>query len=382
MKATKPLNIVFDANPLLLNKSGVGYYTNELIQALSHSGDNEVELVGYFFNFLNRKNIRNLPQATNIRYVQTRLFPGKVLNILRRIGLQFPIEILTKQKADIALFPNFVSLPSITNTSKVAVIHDLCFVDCPEYVADKNRAFLQRWVPKSVKSVDLVVTISEFTKERIKEMYGVDDSKVYITPIHPIEKVNPDFTILERHNLAEDYLLFVGTIEPRKNIINLVNSYALLPDSIKAKTPLVLVGGKGWHDEETLERIKELQVEGLSIILTNYVTDAEKAALYEKAKLCVQPSHYEGFGMPVLEAMSYGKPVACSDIEVLHEVAGDDAVYFDKDNPESIAKTLEDFITNDTKLKEYGKRGAKRLENFPTWDVIAKDLYQEFLKLR
>lgn len=382
LKATKPLKIIFDANPLLLSKSGVGYYTQELVQALSRLGHNKVLLVGYFFNFLGRKHLTNLPESTNIKYAQTRVSPGKILTVLRRLGLQLPLEALTKQKADIALFTNFVSLPTLTNTARVIAIYDLCFIDCPEYVSIKNRQFLQKWVPKSLGKADLIITISAFTKERIKQTYGLQDSKIHITPIPPAVKVKPDFSILEKHNISEGYILFVGTIEPRKNIIGLVNGYALLPEATRNKTPLVLAGGKGWHDEETLSRIKELQTSGLNIILTGYVSDAEKSALYGAATLCVQPSHYEGFGMPVLEAMSFGKPVTCSDIEVLREVAGDAAMYFDKDNPVKIAETIGLLLSSPDKLSDYAKRGVKRVATFPTWDEVAKDLYKTLNGLR
>lgn len=377
----KRKKIIFDANPLVLWKSGIGYYTQGLMQAMADAEPDTCDIKGHYFNFLGRKHPVNLPSAPNLRYIQSRLVPGKVLSICRKLGFQPFFEFFTKQTADIAIYPNYVALPSITKCKKVVMVHDLSFIDCPEYVSEKNRAFLHKWVPGSIEQADLVVTISSFTKERIMQTFSVSGNKIYITPIPPVAQAEPDTAIIQKHSIENGYILFMGTIEPRKNIAGLLEAYTLLPASMKDKFPLVLAGGKGWNDENILKRIEQLQSNGLKIVQTGYVTDSERSALYQKATLFVLPSYYEGFGMPVLEAMKHGKPVACSDIPVLHEVAGDSAVYFDQNNPQSIAETLSVILDSAEQIKEYSRKATEHVKDFPTWHDVAVGLYDAINKL-
>jgi glycosyltransferase involved in cell wall biosynthesis len=376
-----PLKIMFDANPLVTNKSGVGYYTDQLIRSLASFGSDEVELVGYYFNFGGRKRITNLPKGTNIHYKEIRFMPGKILNICRYLGFQFPLQLLIRGKADVVLSTNFV--PSLVkhNSKQVVAIHDLAYIDYPDFVSAKNGSFLRTQVPKTLKHTDLVVTISSFTKERLIDVYKINEGEIYITPIPPASHVKSDKSILKRLELGNGYLLFVGTIEPRKNIIGFVEAYALLDKRIQDNFPLVLTGGKGWNDDQTLERIEALRAHGLQIIQTGYVSDAEKAALYENATMCVQPSHYEGLGMPILEAMSYNKPVACSDIDVFHELAANAAIYFDKDDPASIANALTKVIGNTKMRNHLIELGKQRLADYPNWEQVALGLLTRIQQL-
>jgi glycosyltransferase involved in cell wall biosynthesis len=374
------MRIIFDANPLTLNKSGVGHYTHELIQSLADSHP-DASFVGYYFNFGGLKQITGLPEAPNIQYHELRLIPGKVLGVSRRLGFQFPLQIFVREPADIVLSTNFVPTLKKRKAKRVTAVHDLAFIDCPQFVAERNLSFLQKWAPKAIKHADLILTISEFTKSRLMDMCKVPADKIHITPIPPASHPKSDPAILTKLDIGDGYLLFVGTIEPRKNIGNLVEAFALLPEELHHTYPLVLTGGKGWRDEAILARIEELQKQGLKIILTGYVTDAERAALYENATACVLPSHYEGFGMPVLEAMSYGKPVACSDIDVLHEVAQDAAVYFDKDKPQVIADCLQKLLDDPSELKTLSNRAKSRVAAYPTWKNVADSLYERLIRL-
>lgn len=371
----KPLEVVFDANPLVKgNKSGIGYFAERLITALSESFPNELRLHGYYFNFGKKYGDENLPKAKNLEYTSLDFLPERVVNVSKRAGINIPLNYIYRGPVDIALFPNFVSLPTKKKTYTVVVVHDLAFVDRPEFVSTRNGIFLRKVVPQSIKKADLVVTISEFTKRRIHEVYKTPLEKIYVMYIPPVQKVTQDKRILKRYGLNK-YLLFVGTIEPRKNIETLLREYSRLEDSITQNVPLVLAGNKGWKDSEIILLIDELRAKGKDVILTGYISDAEKSALYSNATIVIQPSHYEGFGMPVLEAMNYGRPVVCSDIEVLHEVAAESARYFDKEIPGSLADLLTELLKSEPKLKELSKRSQKRVTEFPTWQSIAKDFY-------
>jgi glycosyltransferase involved in cell wall biosynthesis len=361
------LKILFDAGPLVNgHKSGVGYYTYQIIEALATNYPDEIELVGHYFNFLGRKR-PELPQAKNIRYKTSRLIPGKILSITRRLGFQLPFDLFIRSRGDIALFTNFVSLPTILPIKKAIVIHDLCFEDYPQYLQPANRNFLKRFVPTSVKTADLIITISQSTKSAILKHYHAKASKFIITPIPPgqpsLKTASPEI------NLPSKYILFMSTLEPRKNYINLARAYSLLPEKLKKEYGLVLAGARGWQVDESLEEIKFLQEQGNNIVLTGYVSEPDRAYLYKHAELLAMPSHYEGFGMPLLEAMSYGVPVAASDIAVFHEVAAEAAAYFDKDDPKDIAKVVGELLSSSATRQKLIARGHERLEEYDWQDV-------------
>jgi glycosyltransferase involved in cell wall biosynthesis len=172
---------------------------------------------------------------------------------------------------------------------------------------------------------------------------------------------------LKKMGIQGKYILFVGSIEPRKNIQNLVEAYTKLPMFIKDTYSLVLAGGKGWKDEQILASIKDAQNNGNKIIQTGYITEAEKDALYKDASLFVLPSHYEGFGMPIYEAMQYKIPIVASNIPVFNEIAGDSITYFDKDSVGDIANVMEKIISS----KSLQKNRLELMKNdFPSFRGI------------
>lgn len=374
-----PKRILFDATPMVNgNKSGVGYYTFNLIKALADEYPYDVQLVGHYFNFLGRRGDVNLPEAPNISYVQSRLVPGKVLSITRKLGFQPPLELFFKRRGDIALFTNFVSLPSVTDIPCAVAVHDLAFIDMPEYVAEKNRQFLQRFVPRSIRHAKFTITISNATKGGIESRFGINASDILVTPIPPGKKL-----VTQQWPVSvpakQSYVLFVSTLEPRKNVSGLVLAYEKLAEDIRRKYALVLAGGDGWYMDETMSYIRKLQRQGLNIITTGYVSDLERAALYENASLFVMPSHYEGFGMPLLEAMDYGVPVLASDIPVFHEVAGDAARYFDKDNPAKISESIASLLKDSAACDQLVATGNKRLQDY-SWPEIARSFFDRISK--
>lgn len=366
-------SIFFDANPLLNNKSGVGHFTERLVSTLSSAYPDELELNGHYFNFLNQHkfSLLNMP---NVSFSHTSLIPQRAVNLLRRAGIFLPLWLFYRKPVDIAIFPNYVVMPTGKKIFSAVVIHDLCFVDHPEYVSTRNCDFLQKVVPRSVKQVDLVVAVSEFTKKRIQDVYKIPADKIYVMYNPPTEHAVPNHDIITRYGL-KDYLLFVSTLEPRKNVGTLLSAYSKLSTKIQKEYPLVLVGGKGWKDEAIVSQMGQLQAKGHNIIWTGYVTDAERGALYKNSTLCVLPSHYEGFGMPILEAMSYGKPVVCSDIEVFHEVGTDAPAFFNKDRPNELAELLTKLLGDQKELEELAAKSKAHFAAYPTWQQIATDFY-------
>ena len=376
------IKVLFDANPLVNGPmSGVGYYTQGLIRSLAETFPEDLELVGHYFNFFGRKaNLDTLPQAPNISYLESKLLPGKVISICRRLGFQPPIELFVRKKFDVILYPNFVGLPSIYKAPSAVVIHDLCYHDMPEFVHEKNRSFLARFVPKSIKHSALIICVSEFTKNRVQEIYDTADKEIIVTHNPPMSPTPGNKDTLKTLGIEKKYLLYIGTLEPRKNIRGLADAYTKLPRSTRNEYSLVLAGGKGWYIEDDIDYITGLRSQGYDILLTGYVSGNQRAALYANADLFVLASCYEGFGMPILEAMTYSCPCALSDIEVFHEVAGDSAEYFNPEDLNSIATALVDVLEDETKKKALKAAGQKRLELY-NWEAVARKVQESISRL-
>lgn len=336
------IKLLIDANPLVGNKSGVGHFTERLIDSLASNPGENLSIYAYYFNFLGLKKVVGLPQADKIQYIEVTFLPSKLLSILHRFDLQLPLELfLGFRKYDFMIFPNFVAIPSLRKTPYALAVHDMSFEDCPEYLSDSNRSYLHRFVRKSVRKSSLIITISNFTKQRIAEFYKSEKlSDIIVMPV-PYEKTNmheqTKTTVI--NTIKKPFILYVGTIEPRKNIERLVKGFAAAPLEIRQKYDLVLAGNMGWKTESIKEAIDQVKND-ITIIQTGYISDADRNILYERASLVCLLSHYEGFGMPILEAMSYKQKLLLSDIPVFKEIAGPKAFYCDKDNVKDIANSI------------------------------------------
>jgi O-antigen biosynthesis alpha-1,3-mannosyltransferase len=360
-------------------KTGVGYYISHLASSLQHNYRQELDLTGYYFNFLSR-NKNDLDQYKTLKFHKISLIPGKILSVCRSLGFQPYLEIFVRQKSDAVIFTNFVSLPQLQKTKTALIVYDLSFLDVPQYSQEKNLAYLRRFCGPSIKRADVIITISEFTKKRIEHYFPDLNSKIVVTPIPPAADISITSTGLSPRLItsgvaAGKYILYLGTVEPRKNIQNLVLAYQQLEPAIQKKHPLVIAGGKGWKDGNIWSAINTARSKGANIVMTGYITDDEKSALYSNAACFVLPSHYEGFGMPLLEAMQYGIPTAASDIEVFHELADDATLYFDKDNPQDIAQKLLRLLSDKKLCHLLSKKGQSRVESF-SWQANAEAVYE------
>ena len=376
--------ILFDASPMVdSRKTGVGYYVDHLIKSIGHEFGARIKLTGYYFDFLGL-NHKNPVKINGVSFKKIRFVPGKLLSLCRKLGFQPYLELFIFKKHGTTIFTNYVSLPSLRKNNSSVIIYDLSFLDCPEYIQDSNLRFLKKFCPPSIQNSKFIITISEFTKSRIQHHYPNLSAPILVTPIPPrddhksIKRSLPKS--MESLGIKKDsYILFVGTLEPRKNIDTLVDAYVSLNENIQNNQSLVLAGGEGWKIDETLKRIDDLKSRGFKIITTGYVTDEELESLYSNATIFVLPSHYEGFGMPILEAMQYKLPVILSDIPVFREVAGDSALYFDKDSSKELASCINSVFT-DSIIKDGIVNNSKVLLKKYSWQENAKIVYKELEK--
>lgn len=378
------LKILFEAGPMLdAQKTGVGYYVDGMVHSLADCYGKQVDLKGYYFNFL-RRNPGKVRTDKNISYSEIRFTPGKLLSLCRRLHFQPYLEIFIRDQADVVWFTNYVALPMLKKQRNIVTIYDTSFLDVPDFTQEINLAYLKRFCPPSIEHADLIITISEFTKSRLQAHFPGLKAPIVVTPIppQPIPEISTTFSshLSSLGIQPKRYLLYLGTIEPRKNLVSLIEAYHQLDVSLKNQYSLVLAGGKGWKDESILEAASNFKAQGDNIVLTGYISDLEKHSLYANASCFVLPSHYEGFGMPILEALQYGVPTVVSDLPVFHEVAKAGVLYFDKDSIQSITTNLQDILTNEDLQKDLIKEGYAQLASY-SWKLNADNVYKELNNL-
>jgi alpha-1,3-rhamnosyl/mannosyltransferase len=380
MKNTKAPTILFDANPLMVARTGVGYYIAQMVEQLARNHP-ETTFVGYYYNFLGRKAAPTHPRATNIHSRPIYHFPGPVINLLRRFGVEVPIELLVFKRSDFIWYPNYLTQPSLFKTPCAATIHDLTFVDLPDYVARKNLEDLTRFVPRQLKRQSFVTTVSEFTKQRLHEEFQVPPADVLVTPIAPppvpVENSN-ELQLLRDLGISGKYILTLGTVEPRKNLPNMFDAYLQLPEELQREYTFVVAGKIGWNCDVEVDRLTEMKAGGKNVIHLGYVSDEQRNALYRHATLFTTASFYEGFGMPALEAMGYRIPCAISDIAVFREVASGAALYFNQDDASAIASAWQQLLTDPTLRQQLAEKGKQRADSY-NWQRIANHLYGRIL---
>jgi alpha-1,3-rhamnosyl/mannosyltransferase len=276
------------------------------------------------------------------------------------------------------IFPRFVSMPLLFSKS-ANVIYDLSYELHREFSDEGNAIFLSKMVQKTLLKSKKVITISENSKKEIEEYYklpakdvvvatpATDSSVFYRRSQKEIESVK------QKYGVKGDYILALSNLEPRKNLDALVDAYCKLPKSITDKTALFLVGVSGWKTDVLFEKIVNRVQEGYNIVRpSSYVIDADKAAIISGAKMLVYPSHYEGFGMPPLEALACGVPVITANNSSLPEVVGKEAKLVDSHNVDELLAAITKYLKNiDQVTSKVRLSGPTQAEQF-SWKKSAE----------
>lgn len=274
-------------------------------------------------------------------------------------------------------------LPCLRTMPTVLTVHDLIFERFPQYHKFKNYAYLRLAMPLYCRRATAIIAVSEATKKDLMALYGVPEAKITAIP----EAADPRFAptepdlirrTCEQYGLPERYILAVGTIEPRKNLTRLADACGPLFAEGLADA-LVLVGSKGWLTEGFFQHIEQLPWRD-RIIRPGFVADAYLPAVYAGACVTVQPSLYEGFGLPLLEAMACGCPTCASNVSSLPEVGGDASLYFDPERTDDISQCLRRVLTEPALAEELTARGLARAASF-SWERIARETLALYTKL-
>ncbi|MBQ8297142.1 MAG: glycosyltransferase family 4 protein, partial [Ruminococcus sp.] len=265
-------------------------------------------------------------------------------------------------------------------------VHDMVYKAFPETVRARTKYMLDTGLKRSMKRADLIVTDSEFSKSEILKYFPQHEKKLRVVPcgvdlnkFRPCENPERIPEVKKSLEIEGEYFLYLGTIEPRKNLERLIEAYHIFSQREKDAPKLVLAGGKGWLYDSIFAKVKELKLDD-KVIFTKYVPSEDMNPLMCGAVAFVFPSIYEGFGMPPLEAMACGVPVLSSDAASLPEVTGDCAVICDPYSPESIAEGLMKLYSDDNLRKQLSERGLERAKGF-TWEASAEILYNVYREL-
>ena len=374
------MSVYVDAENLVIDHfSGIGHYTADLLKALDELiADEEgakMSLLAYF------RNIGRLHQYgfRNSRFIRFP-FPLRVNNKLKIEGLQPPIDLMYGKQ--IYLYPNYSSWPMMFSKS-IPFIYDLSFIYHPEFVAGPNQKFLVEQVVKSVKRASKILTISKNSKKEIVEHFKVDPDKVFIcypgVDTREFYRRSKDeiARVKAKYAIFDDYVLFLGNLEPRKNLKGLLEAYAQLSPSVRKQYVLLLVGAKGWNDDEIHRLILKLRLEGNKIIQpVDYVVDEDRPALYSGASAFAYPSHYEGFGIPPIEAMACGTPVVSADNSSLPEAVGDAAIKVSSKDSAALANGLQRILTDRKLADKLVQKGYDQADKF-TYKKSAEVLMEQ-----
>lgn len=363
-------------NAVTLEKQGgIGTYIINLIKHLE-----KIDRINEYILYSNPITAdRYTPKEEN--------FFVKSVNELYRIPgflylVYFSIE-LKRRKIELFHGPCFL-LPPVKVCKYIVTIHDLTFKVYPQMMKGLDSLYYNLFVPLSAKNADVIIADSFNTKKDIIKYLGIDEKKIEVVypgvdeRFSPIQNISQLDNFQRRYNLPANFILTVSTLEPRKNIIRLVNAYHKLKTSLDHK--LVIAGAKGWKYSSVFERVKELNLQN-SVIFTNYIPDEELPLLYNLADMFVFPSLYEGFGLPVLEAMACGTPVITSNVASLPEVIGEAGLLINPLNENELVNAIYQVLSDKKLSTQLAQKGIKQAKLF-SWEKSAleiKKIYERIL---
>jgi glycosyltransferase involved in cell wall biosynthesis len=289
---------------------------------------------------------------------------------------------LKKIKADVFVSPDgYCSLT--TKTPQCLVVHDLGFLHHPEAYKKSHVNFLKRNTPKYLNKAKSIVTVSQFSKDDILKHYKIEAAKIDVVYngvkdiFHPLSFDEKD-AVKEKYTEGREYFLYLGAIQPRKNLINLLKAFSIFKKRLQSSMKLVIAGRLAWKNEEFLQLIQTYKYRS-DVILTGYIQEEELPSLIGAAYALVYPSFFEGFGVPVVEAMKCEVPVLTSEKTSMQEVAGEAGLYFNPNDHTDIADKMM-LVYKDENLRKQLIEKGKLIAGRYNWKTSAELFWQSILK--
>lgn len=362
------MRIAIDAIPLVNAKTGIGHYTDALAEWLARNNPkHQYELTSPFdFEFDARNGGR--PENLSKRFLPVR-------SIFRKwwlIGLPAMLQI---SPVDLFHGTNY-SVPVFAPCPTVVTIHDMSLFAQAQTHESQNVVRGKRRIPIMARRASKIIAPSEATKREIVRYLGTPAEKIVVIYEAARDNMKPvPFpgcqSVLEKHQLKRPYLLYVGTIEPRKNLLTLIRAYQEVLKASSSRPQLVICGGRGWLDSEVFALVEELRLQEM-IRFTGYVDDKDLPALYSAAEVFVYPSLYEGFGLPPLEAMACGTPVIVSNSSSLPEVVANAGLTHEPYDHQALAASIIKLLTDAAMRGHFQSAGLKQASHF-SWERAAHE---------
>jgi glycosyltransferase involved in cell wall biosynthesis len=366
-----PLRVALNATPLLAPLTGIGNYILHLGQALAATGD--VDLTTFRgYSWRKGAPIAEPDVERPVWNLVKPFVPWK--RELRQSSQRFAFEQgIRRYGIELYHEPNYVPIP--TDVPFVTTIHDLSWLRYPETHPIDRVRWLEKGFPRTIEQARAILVDSEFVRNEVLATYSISPERVHAVHLGAGDEFRPRTSaetgaVLRLLGLTHGtYLLAVGTIEPRKNLVHILESHALLPTALRQRFPLVIAGAKGWHSSGLLSRL--LNQNDPHVRFLGHVEPLALADLYAGAALFAFPSIYEGFGLPPLEAMASGVPVIVSNRASLPEIVGSAGQMMDPDDPAGTAAMIKALLEDPARRAEMSRLGVERASQF-TWAACAK----------
>lgn len=375
------MNIAIDGNEAnLKNRVGINAYAWQILWGLYKLQDNNNSKYKYTI-FLNKKPLLDLPKEnSNWKY---QVIKGENLWVITKL---MPALYFSKKKYDLLFSPSHYTVP-FSLIPRIVSIMDLGYLDFSGQFKKITFWQLKYWTAISIYVSKRIIAISNATKQDIVRHYPYASKKICVTYLgYDKDKYNTNISendvrhILKKYSIVDDYILFLGTLKPSKNLEGTIEAFAGLKSQF-SNLKLVVAGKKGWLYQQIFEKVKKLNIEE-RVLFTGFVDEDDKACLYKCAKVLISPSFTEGFGLHVLESMACGTPVVVSDAGSLPEIAGEAGVYVDPKNTKSIVGGLEKILKMPEKgYNQLSQKCIEQARNF-SWEKTAKQTINIFERIK
>lgn len=381
------MNIGIDCSQVSAEPTGVGLYEYNLVSALSRvDKENSYRLYPVFYGlFLRGGRKEMLPNTGNFRVAFSGV-PSLLVKPLWAPVVPAALKELMLGDVDVVHSTTY-SAPRLRDRKKrlVATIYDLTVITHPECHRRQNVRICVKGIRDALRYADAIIAISEHTKRDMIEHLKCPAELISVTHLaadpmyHPVDDPAVRKRVRDKYGLPERYILFIGSLEPRKNVSTLIHSYSRLPERLKREFSLVVAGAKGWKNSDIYSTVKKIGVED-KVRFAGYIDKDDISAVYSMATVFVYPSLYEGFGLPILEAMACGTPVITSNTSSMPEVAGTAAEFITPTDTEEITEALRRVLEDETLMLDMRRRGLERSSKF-TWERCARETLEVYKKV-